>query len=112
MGRLGRGAIGWPCRVVIIGDANAANLQLTIELGATVPGWRLRSRFLGVPEQLVHHHCMPVRELVTTEHGGFVADTLVPPSATLVAAGAPIPAPDAARPRALCHTSSLGNRPS
>jgi hypothetical protein len=112
VGRLGRGAIGWPCRVVIIGDANAANLQLTIELGATVPGWRLRSRFLGVPEQLVHHHCMPVRELVTTEHGGFVADTLVRSCATLVVDGEPMPVPDAGSPSAICHTFSLGKRPS
>ncbi|MFT4512166.1 MAG: hypothetical protein ACI89X_002196 [Planctomycetota bacterium] len=111
VGRLGRGAIGWPCRVVLIGDTNAPDLKLTIELGATVPGWRLRSRFLGVPEQLVHHHCMPVREQVTTEHGGFLADTLVRSCATLMVDGDPMPVPDAASPRAICHTFSLGKRP-
>jgi hypothetical protein len=107
-GRLGRGAIGWPCRVLLIGDTNAANLQLTIELGANVPGWRLRSRFLGVPEQLVHHHCMPVRELVTTEHGGFVADTLVRSCATLHVDGEPMAVPGAASLGAIRHTYSLG----
>ena len=111
VGRLGRGAIGWPCRIVIIGDSSAANVQLTIELEATVPGWRLRSRFLGVPEQLVHHHCMPVREVVTTEHGGFVADTLVRSCATLTVDGEPMPVPGAANPGAIRHTFSLGNRP-
>lgn len=108
VGRLGRGPIGWPCRVVLIGDTNAANLQLTIELGANVPGWRLRSRFLGVPEQLVQHHCMPVRELVTTEHGGFVTDTLVRSCATLQVDGEPMAVPDAASPGAIRHTYSLG----
>lgn len=111
VGRLGRGPIGWPCRVTIIGDTNAPNLKLTIELDSAVPGWRLRSRFLGVPEELVHHHCMPVREVVTTTHGGFIADTLVRSCAALMVDGNPVPVPEAESPRAICHTFSLGNRP-
>lgn len=107
-GRLGRGAIGWPCRIVIVGSSESPSLRVTIELASTVPLWRLRTRWLGVPETLVHHHCMPVRELVTTEHGGFIADTLSRPCATLLVDGQPVPTPDAASPRAIKHTFSLG----
>lgn len=109
-GRLGRTAIGWPCRVVITGHAEQPNLQLTIELATTVPNWRLRSRFLGVPAELVHHHCTPVRELVTTSVGSFVADTLVRSCSTLLVDGQPVAVPDAQSPHAICHTFSLGNR--
>lgn len=108
-GRLGRTAISWPCRIVITGHVEQPNLQLTIELANTVPDWRLRSRFLGVPAELVHHHCTPVRELVTTDVGSFVADTLVRSCSTLLVDGQPVAVPDAASPRAIRHTFSLGN---
>jgi hypothetical protein len=107
-GRLGRTAVAWPCRVVITGHTEQPNLLLTIELANTVPNWRLRSRFLGVPPELVHHHCTPVRELVTTSVGSFVADTLVRSCSTLLVDGESVPVPDAASPRAICHTFSLG----
>jgi hypothetical protein len=109
-GRLGRGAIGWPCRIVIIGKTEAANLHVTIDLATAVPGWRLRSRWLGVPDHLVHHHCMPVRERIHSDRGGFLADTLVRSCGTLLVDGQPTPVPDAASPRAIRHTFSLGNR--
>lgn len=111
-GRLGRRGDGWPCRVVIVGSADAPGLRMTIELPQIQIGWRLRSRFLGVPADLVHHHCMPVREVVATEHGGFVADTLVRSCATLLVDGEPTAVPGAASPGAIRHTFSLGNRQS
>ena len=109
-GRLGRSAVGWLCRIVITGHADAPNLHLSIELQSSVPNWRLRSRFLGVPSELVQHHCMPVRELVTTDGGGFVADTLVRSCATLLVDDEPVAVPDAASPQAIRHIFSLGNR--
>lgn len=109
-GRLGRGSIGWPCRILLVGLSDEPSLRMTIDLGATVPGWRLRSRFLGVPADLLHHHCMPVRELVHSDRGGFVADTLVRSCATLLIDGQPMPVPDAASPRGISHNFSLGNR--
>lgn len=107
-GRLGRGTIGWPCRIIIVGSSESPSLHVTIELASIVPLWRLRSRWLGVPETLIHHHCMPVRELVTTAHGGFVADTLSRSCATLLVDGEPVPTPDAAKQSAIKHTFSLG----
>jgi hypothetical protein len=110
-GRLGRGNIGWPCRILLVGLSDEPSLRMTIDLGATVPGWRLRSRFLGFPADLLHHHCMPVREHVQSDRGGFMADTLVRSCATLLIDGQPMPVPDAASPRGIRHNFSLGNRP-
>ena len=109
-GRLGRTQSGWPCRVVISGHADEPNLHLTIELKDPVPDWRLRSRFLGIPADLVNHHCTPVREVVTTGAGSFVADTLIRSCAKLLVDGQPVDVPDAASNRAICHTFLLGKR--
>lgn len=108
-GRLGRGPIGWPCRLVITGRSGAPQLRMTIELAQTCIGWRLRSRFLGVPASLLHHHCMPVREVVTSSTGGFVADTMIRSCATLLVDGQPVAVPAASTVTALRHTFSLGN---
>lgn len=109
-GRLGRTSVGWQCRIVITGHADAPNLHVSIELRNNVPNWRLRSRFLGVPGDLVHHHCMPVREVVTTDSGGFVADTLVRSCSTLLVDDQPVAVPGATSPQAIRHIFSLGIR--
>jgi len=110
-GRLGRSKDGWPCRISILGHADRDHLTLTIEIANSLPGWRLRSRFLGIPADRVHHHCMPVREQVQTDVGSFIADTLVRPCATLLVDGQALAVPDAAAPGLIRHTFSLGNLP-
>lgn len=76
-GRLGRGPIGWPCRLVLRGDPANDRLQLVLRIDHRLAGWRLRARFLGVPSDAIAHECTPVRELVQNDAGGFVAFTLV-----------------------------------
>ncbi|HEB53400.1 MAG TPA: hypothetical protein ENI87_09120 [bacterium] len=110
VGRLGRGPIGWPCRVLATGHRAERHVRLTIELPTVAPGWRLRARFLGVPAACVHHDCEPVREVVANDHGGFVADTLVRACGTLLVDGRTVAVPDAAAPRNLRHGFALGER--
>ena len=108
VGRLGRGPIGWPCRVTLTGLADADALRLEIDLATVVPGWRLRVRFLGIAAELLHHECEPVREVVDNDHGGFVTDTLVRSCSTLLVDGAAVDVPGAADPGPLSHAFSIG----
>jgi len=109
-GRLGRGVIGWPCRVIVRGRASDEHLSIDIELPRVVVGWRLRSRFLGVPAERLHHACTPVRECIDNARGGFVADTLIRSCAQLTVGDEQIATPDAADPGPLRHRFSFGNR--
>jgi len=109
-GRLGRGPVGWPCRVRLQGFADEQALRVDVELPRVVVGWRLRCRLLGVPAPRWHHLCTPVREIVHDARGGFVADTLVRSCATLLVDGAPVDVPGAAQPGAVCHRFLFGDR--
>lgn len=109
-GRLGRGRDSWPLTITLRADSTAPTLELVVDLAGCARGWRLRSRVLGVPAGLLHHHCRPVREFVDTVHGGFVADTLVRAVDTLLVDGQPVATPDAARPRDLRHVFTIGAR--
>jgi hypothetical protein len=109
-GRLGRGPVGWPCRLVLRGEAHRDDLRLDVELPRVVVGWRLRSRFLAVPAALLQHACTPVREHVDGRRGGFVADTLVRSCARLAVGGEVVATPDAADPGPLRHRFSFGKR--
>ena len=108
-GRLGRTTTSWPCRLRLQGFANEAALRVQIELSTPVIGWRLRSRFLGVPASRLHHACTPVREEVRTDHGGFVADTLVRSCSSLLVDGDPVDVPGAAQPGPVCHRFFVGD---
>lgn len=109
-GRLGSGELGWPCEIVLTGDADDERLHIDIGLPRIVPGWRLRSRFLGIPAELLEHACTPVRECVDGPRGGFVADTLVRSCGRLDVAGEVVATPDAERPGPLQHRFSFGTR--
>lgn len=107
-GRLGRGPIGWRCRVTLRAERAAPDLGITIELHEIQPGWRLRCRWLGLPAAAIAHACTPVREIVANERGGFVADTLVRSCTTLLVDGAPVAVPDAAGRAPLVHQFRIG----
>lgn len=87
-GRLGRGPVGWPCTLRIIGRTDETTVQFHLRLEHRVPGWRLRARFLGVPTAAIAHECTDVREVVANDAGGFVAFTLVRSCGTLLVDGA------------------------
>ncbi|MEZ6036056.1 MAG: hypothetical protein R3F29_01160 [Planctomycetota bacterium] len=107
-GRLGRGPIGWPCRLVLRGASAERSLRLSLTLGVGPIGWRLRTRVLGVLPALVQHHCTPVREVVANDRGGFVADTLLRSCATLRVDDQPVAVPDAACQRPIAHEFRFG----
>ncbi|MCB9877897.1 MAG: hypothetical protein H6835_09875 [Planctomycetes bacterium] len=107
-GRLGRGPIGWPCRLTLRGAAEERSLRVSIALGIGPIGWRLRTRVLGVAPELVQHRCTPVRELVRNDRGGFVADTLVRSCAALRVDDELVEVPDAACQRPLTHDFRFG----
>jgi hypothetical protein len=108
-GRLGRGPIGWDCELVLRGYAAEPFVRMTLRLEQRIVGWRLRARFLGVPSAAIAHDCMPVRELVPTDAGGFVAFTLVRACTTLLVDGAPVAAPAAACLGTIVHEFRLGS---
>ena len=107
-GRLGRGPIGWPLRLVLAAHADDERLRLTVHLGDAMPGFRVRVRWLGIGAERVQHECMPVREVVANDHGGFVADTLVRAATTLLVDGEPLATPAAACRGGIEHTFVLG----
>jgi hypothetical protein len=107
-GRLGRGPVGWPMRLSLVGDHGAARVRLDLELDNHVRDWRLRARFLGIPGELLAHECTDVREVVTGDAGGFVAFTLVRACGTLLVDGAPVAVPGAQCQGALRHRFWLG----
>jgi|GEM_PF-4089596 len=109
-GTLGNGEAGWACRVSLYGDRRCDALHMTIELPRIARGWRLRSRLLGVPDQLAHHECEPVRERVDGPRGGFLADTLVRSCAQLRVGDQLVATPAAADPGPLVHRFCLGAR--
>ena len=71
-------------------------------------GWRLRSRLLGVPEDLARHACEPVRERVDDPRGGFLADTLIRSCGVLCVGDEQVATPAAAAPGPLVHRFELG----
>lgn len=107
-GRLGRGPVGWRCRVTLRAERAGPDLGITIELHEIQPGWRLRCRWLGVPAAAIAHACTPVREVVASERGGFVADTLVRSCTTLLVDGQPVAVPGAACHAPLVHHFRIG----
>lgn len=109
-GRLGRGPIGWPCRLVLRGDPAREALQLRVRIDHRLPGWRLRARFLGLPSAAITHECTPVCEVVQNDAGGFVAFTLVRAATELAVDDARVPAPGAACLGSIEHTFWLGRR--
>jgi hypothetical protein len=111
-GRLGRGPIGWPCRLVLRGDPARSVLQLVVRIDHRLPGWRLRARFLGLPGDEIAHECTPVREVVQNDAGGFVAFTLVRAATELLVDEARVPTPGAACLGPIEHTFWLGRRDS
>lgn len=109
-GRLGRGPIGWPCRLRLRGDPAHDALQLVVRIDHRLPGWRLRARFLGLPGDAIVHECTPVREVVQNDAGGFVAFTLVRAATELLVDDARVPTPGAACLGPIEHTFWLGRR--
>lgn len=109
-GRLGRGPIGWPCRLVLRGDPTHDALQLVVRVEHRLPGWRLRARFLGLPSIAIAHECTPVREVVQNDAGGFVAFTLVRAATELLVDGARTATPAAACLGSIEHVFWLGQR--
>jgi hypothetical protein len=107
-GRLGRGAIGWPCEVALRGALDEPAVQLRVRVDNRLCGWRLRVRFLGIPRAAIAHACTDVAEVVDTDGGGFVAFTLVRAVDTLLVDGAPVAVPAAACTLALEHEFRLG----
>ena len=108
-GRIGRGPIGWPCRLVLRGEPTQTSVQLTLQIDQRLPGWRLRARFLGLPLAAIRHECTPVHEVVANDAGGFVAFTLVRAATTLDVDGLPVPTPGAACLGPIEHTFWLGS---
>lgn len=107
-GRLGRGPVGWPCRLLVRGHDHEPTLQLVLRVEQQQPGWRLRARFLGVPAATIAHECSPVTDCVQNDAGGFVAVTLVRGCTTLLVDGQPVAVPGAAVRGAIEHTFRLG----
>lgn len=107
-GRLGRGPIGWPCEVTLVGIASEPHVHLRIAIDNRLGGWRLRARLLGVPDALIAHDCTPVREVVANDRGGFVALTLVRACTTLLVDERPIAVPAAACLGRIEHDLRLG----
>lgn len=107
-GRLGRGPIGWPCRLLLRGRPDESSLQVELRLDNRLCGWRLRARWLGVPPAAVHHECMPVTELVQNDAGGFVAVTLLRACDVLLVDGQRVPVPGAACRGEIVHRFRLG----
>ncbi|MBL9077474.1 MAG: hypothetical protein JNL08_08225 [Planctomycetes bacterium] len=107
-GRLGRGAIGWPCELELVGDTREPGLDLVLRVDHRHAGWRLRARFLGVPADAIRHDCTPVTEVVQNDAGGFVAVTLVRGCTTLLVDGAPVAVPGAACLGRVEHRFRLG----
>ncbi len=107
-GRLGRGEVGWRCRLTVSGRSDQRDLGVTVELADVVEGWRLRSRFLGLAPDFVRHECEPVREVVDGARGGFVADTLVRSCGRLRVGDEVYQTPAAARPGPLRHQFWIG----
>lgn len=77
VGRLGRADRQWPIAVTLLGRRSETRIRLRIELHRPPIGWRLRVRFLGLPDAIVHHHCTDVRETVQGAQGPWIACTLV-----------------------------------
>jgi hypothetical protein len=107
-GRLGRGVVGWPCRIALRARGDDPSVALTIELCSAPTGWRLRTRMLGLPANAVHHECVPVREVVANDRGGFVADTLVRACTALQVEDRAIAVPGAACGGRIVHEFRLG----
>jgi hypothetical protein len=110
-GRLGRGPIGWPCRLLVRGHTTEPTLQLVLRLDQRLTGWRLRARFLGIPAAAIAHECTPVTECVQNDAGGFVAVTLVRANDALLVDGRAVPVPAAACRGEIVHRFRLGEPP-
>ncbi|MBL8728460.1 MAG: hypothetical protein JNM25_08525 [Planctomycetes bacterium] len=110
-GRLGRGPIGWPCRLLLRGHTAEPSLELVLRLDQRLTGWRLRARFLGIPAAAIAHDCTPVAECVQNDAGGFVAVTLVRANDALLVDGRPVPVPAAACRGEIVHRFRLGAGP-
>lgn len=107
-GDLGHGRDSWGCCVKLRGDQRRDALSMSIELPRSPHGWRLRSRLLGVPEDLARHACEPVRERVDDPRGGFLADTLIRSCGVLCVGDEQVATPAAAAPGPLVHRFELG----
>lgn len=107
-GRLGRGPVGWPCELTLWAAATAPGVRLLLRIEHRVPGYRLRARFLGVPDAAIAHDCTDVREVVQNDAGGFVAFTLVRACGTLLVDGEPVAVPAAQCLGTIEHGFRLG----
>ncbi len=106
-GRIGRGPIGWNCELVLTGVEADPTLQMTLRLDNRIAGWRLRVRFLGIDSAAIVHECMPVREVVQSDAGGFVAFTLVRACGVLLVDGKPVAVPGAQCQGLIVHSFRL-----
>ncbi len=111
-GRLGRGPVGWPCRLRISGRPGDDDVRLHVAIENRRPGWRLRARFRGIQPAAIHHECTDVREVVASDAGGFVAFTLVRSCSILLVDERPADVPMAACIGPLSHEFRLGGAPS
>lgn len=109
-GRLGRGAIGWDCELLLTGNPEEASVRAVLRIDNRQRGMRLRARFLGLPPAAIAHECTPVHEVVANDAGGFVAYTLVRAVDTLLVDGAAVAAPAASCQGPLEHVFRLGGR--
>lgn len=109
LGRLGRGADGFGCRLTLRGDAACDHVELRLAIDNRQRDTRLRVRFLGLPAAVIHHDCAPVRECVDGDHGGFVACTLLRANGRLVVDGQQVAVPGAQCQGVIEHVFRLGS---
>lgn len=107
-GRIGRGPVGWDCVATLTGCADEDCVRVELRIDNRLVGWRLRARFLGVPDAAIAHDCTPVREVVANDAGGFVAFTLVRAVDRLAVGADAVATPAAACRTTLVHRFRLG----
>lgn len=108
VGCLGRADQRWPIQVTILARRDEPRVRLRIALQRPPSGWRLRVRFLGLPDQAIHHHCTDVRETVQGPQGPWTACTLVRSCDRLIVDDERLAVPSAAQLLAVCHDFELG----
>lgn len=110
-GRLGRGPVGWPMRLSLVGVAAEDSVRLVLQVDNAMRDWRLRARFLGIPSAAIGHECADVREEVANDAGGFLAFTLVRACGTLLVDDVPVAVPGAHCAGTHVHCFRLGQTP-
>ena len=78
LGRLGRGARGFPCRITLVGHKAETGIRMTVWIDNRHPDHRLRIRFRGLRDPAyITHRGTPGFTTVREKGRSFVAATLV-----------------------------------